>query len=81
MASNAGVAFVDCDPASDRRKIVEWLAFSNAKIVVVHDTEPDGCPAYDWGDCLSMFKYIFHDNSQTPWTTLLSQTIDITHIQ
>ena len=80
MAANAGVVFVDCDPAGDRRKIVEWLAKSEAKLVVVHDTEPDGCPAYDWGNCWSLFKYRLHDNSQTPWTSLLSQTIDITNI-
>lgn len=80
MARDAGVVFVDCDPAHRRADIVRWLAQSNVKIVVVHDTEPDGCPDYNWGDCMSGFKYRLHDTAEKPWTTALSNTIDVTKI-
>jgi len=80
IADNAGVVFVDCDPANRRADIVRRLSQMNVGIVVVHDTEPDSCPEYNWGDFASGYKYQFTDSAEKPWTTALSNTIDVTKI-
>ena len=68
-----GVALVDHAPAKRRKIDIARLA-DRADVIVVHDTEE---PAYGYDRVLSTFKYRLDDRSCTPWTTLLSNTLDV----
>ena len=68
-----GVVFIDHRPG-ERRKI-DIERFSNlADIIVVHDTEEMG---YQYEDVLSKFTYRYDYKRYRPYTTLVSNTIDV----
>ncbi len=69
-----GVVFVDHRPA-ERRKVDIARLKGQADIIVVHDTE--GAPCYDYESVLKTFKYRYDYKKYSPWTTLVSDSIDV----
>lgn len=72
QALRFGVAFVD--HAADRRvPEILWLA-NRADVIVVHDTE---CDAYGYERLNGLFRWTITYQDQTPWTTVMSNFIDV----
>lgn len=73
-----GVVFIDHDPTS--RRHIEARALANtAKFVVIHDSEPNRNCKYD--EIYHLFKYRFDYKESTPWTTILSNFVDLTDLK
>jgi hypothetical protein len=72
-----GVVFVDHHPSERRR--IEAIRFKDlADIVVVHDTERTGEP-YGNEEIMKHFKYQYTYKATRPWTSILSNKIDVTN--
>lgn len=66
-----GVVFIDHSPAE--RRMVEIEKFKDlADYIVVHDTEPENDKEYHYSKIWPLFKYIFHYNKISPWTSVVS---------
>jgi hypothetical protein len=79
------VVLVDEAPGEHRKTTLEMFAWYpvHFEILVVHDSEPPGWNASDYQvrPLFSKFKYVKDDipkEKGQPWTTALSQTIDVT---
>ena len=68
-----GVALVDHAPAARRVVDIERLA-KHAEVVVVHDTEDS---TYGYDSIYDSFAYRLDDRDERPWTTLLSNYVDV----
>jgi len=68
-----GLVFVDTAPPLTRGKLVERLLRS-ADVFVLHDTESPGAYGYD----LSQFRCQMTDKAHWTWTTVASNTVDVT---
>jgi hypothetical protein len=68
-----GVAFVDHAPAERRRVDIRRLAH-RAQVIVIHDTES---PIYGYEDVLKSFAHRLDCRALTPWTTLVSNFVDV----
>jgi hypothetical protein len=67
------VAFVDHRPA--QRRVVEIARLAHrAELLVVHDTES---PEYSYEAIIGSFAYRLDYREQLPWTTLLSNYVDV----
>jgi len=64
------VAFIDCSIAGDRLKAVELL--KDCPCLVAHDTEADY-----WQESLRTFKYVKHWTQMMPYTSYLSNVLDV----
>lgn len=74
-----GVVFIDHAPAE--RRIIEIEKFAkNADYIVIHDTEPENDPSYQYSKIWPKFKYIYHFNKIFPWTSVVSNTKDLKNI-
>lgn len=71
-----GVVFVDNRPGERRKDDIRRFA-NRAKIVVVHDTE---APSYEYETVFSLFKYRFDYRKYIPYTTVVSNYIDVNTI-
>lgn len=69
--SRAGVLFIDSDPG-EQRKLVLMQQANNADFIVVHDTEPNCHPKYQWGDCFDSFLFRHTDARYERWTEVVS---------
>ncbi len=81
---NIGVLFIDHAPG-ERRK-ADLIKYSEAaQIVVIHDSEPKGWNASNYGvrEFFHLYKYKAELPSTEPlgaWTTILSNTIDVSKL-
>lgn len=74
-----GVIFVDHGPAN--RRIVEIEKFADkADYIVVHDTEPENDPPYQYSKIWPKFKHIYHFNKVIPWTSVVSNFNNLNNI-
>lgn len=74
------VCLLDLAPGEYRRVALMKL---NADIIVIHDSEPKGWNASDYRvrPLFNQFKFVKDDQPKekgSPWTTALSNTIDVT---
>lgn len=72
-----GVVFIDHHP-SYRRSIDAIRFKDHADLVVIHDTERDD-ENYRNSDIWPHFKYHFHYKDARPWTSIVSNKIDVTN--
>ncbi len=73
-----GILFVDCAPGEIRKDLIAKYA-NEASVVVVHDTEPGAEYVYHMAEVLNSFKYrLDYKPEGKPWTTAVSNCIDIT---
>lgn len=70
---HCSVALVDNNPAEARVTCIEAVRH-HAQIVIVHDTESSN-PGVE--DALQRFRYRIDDKRQLPWTSAVSDTIDV----
>jgi hypothetical protein len=71
-----GVVFIDHRPGERRRVDIERFS-DKAEIIVVHDTEEKG---YMYEYVLSKFKYRYDDKRYNVYTTVVSNTIDLSSL-
>lgn len=79
------VVLIDESPGEHRKEAIQLFASYpvHSQVLVVHDSEPPGWNASDYRvrPLFSKFKYMIDDvpkEKGAPWTTALSQTIDVT---
>ena len=70
---HCSLAFVDSEPAESRTPCIEAVRH-HAQIIVVHDTNSDN-PGVE--DALQRFRYRIDDKRQLPWTSAVSDTVDV----
>lgn len=78
------VCLLDLAPGEYRK--VALMKLTNTQIIVIHDSESPGWNASDYRvrPLFSKFKYMIDDipkEKGAPWTTCLSNTIDVTKFQ
>jgi hypothetical protein len=74
-----GVILVDHSPAE--RRIEEIKKFADkADYVVIHDTEPDRENEYHYSGIWPFYKYIYHFNKISPWTSVVSNSKKLDNI-
>ncbi len=71
------VALVDQSPAHERAKAVEALK-DNTDLIVCHDSEHR---LYNLEPALADFKYRVEWKRYAPWTTVVSNTIDLSFLE
>lgn len=74
--SKRGVVFIDHHPES--RRGLDAIRFKDsAQIIVMHDTErPE---KYNYGGVWEHFKYVHHWKDCRPWTSVVSNYIDLSN--
>lgn len=74
------VALIDESPGEHRKDSIQML--THVKVVVIHDSEPDGWNASDYQVRQHFDKYKYHTDYKAPkpgaWATALSNYIDVT---
>lgn len=74
LQDHYGLAFVDhgqpCRREDEIRRLID-----RTEVFVMHDTEEDF--AYGYGRIMPMFKYKFTDKCQKAWTTVASNSVDV----
>jgi hypothetical protein len=70
-ASKWAVAFVDSRPSTARKHLIHRLR-TQAKYIVVHDTEPEREPIYQYQGVLDTFEYRWDFKGYSPYTTVVS---------
>lgn len=78
--NKCGVCLLDLAPGEYRKVALKKI---NAHIIVIHDSEPPGWNASDYQirPLFKNFKYVKDEIAEikgSPWTTALSNTIDVT---
>lgn len=75
---HAGVVFIDHHPSE--RRLVDTLRFKEvADLIVIHDTERQNDDQYRNEEIWPHFKYVFHWKDARPWTSIVSNVIDVTN--
>lgn len=74
-----GVVFIDHAPPERRTTEIEKFA-NNADYIVIHNTEPDKENDYRYAKIWPLFKYIYHFNKVSPWTSVASNTKNLYNI-
>lgn len=74
-----GIVFIDHSPVE--RRVIEIERFADkADYIVIHDTEPEQDPRYQYSKIWSKFKYIYHGNKVSPWTSVVSNFKNLNNI-
>lgn len=71
-----GLAFIDHSPMRKRYVDIKRLA-SHADILVIHDTQPESDQVYNYSTVFPLFKYRLDFTKFTPWTSAVSNSIDV----
>lgn len=71
-----GIAFVDQAPAAKRKDSVKRLA-NHAQVVIIHDSQGRSGKHYHYNEIYPLFKYLYCYNKALPYTTVLSNFIDV----
>lgn len=76
VVADWAVIFIDHAPAERRVVEIDRLA-NRCQLMVVHDSEH---PLYNYEPSFAKFKYRFDYKRLCPWTTILSNTVDVSKI-
>lgn len=71
-----GLVFIDHGPNSRRHIDVARLA-KYAQVIVMHDTEPEADRGYKYSKVFPLFKYKFDFKKYKPWTSAVSNFVDV----
>lgn len=74
---NVDVLLIDHAPG-ERRKTDVYRFSEKAKIIVIHDTEPQADHGYQFSTIWKYFKYRIDDSNLGTWTTAVSNFVDVT---
>lgn len=72
---DAGVVFVDLHPSNMRHEMA--IKFKDADLLVIHDTERED-ENYQNSKIWQHFKYRYDWKEARPWTTIVSNKVDLT---
>jgi hypothetical protein len=78
--TNWGLIFVDHAPDGRRKVEVKRLA-DKTQFMVVHDTQPSARKHYHFETVFPAFKYQFDYTKVEPYTSVLSNFVDVTKIK
>ena len=73
------IALVDSHPESSRRELAMRLA-ENAHYIILHDSDPKCDFAYKYTDIYDFFNYRYDYTKKSPYTTVVSNLIDVTKL-
>lgn len=79
MPKHISVLFIDHHP-SNRRSVDTIKYKDTADYIVIHDTERDD-ESYDYSRIWPHFKYVYHYRDAKPYTSVVSNIIDVTKWQ
>ncbi len=71
------VVFIDHSPRRPRTRGDDAVKFINADLIVLHDTEPESSTHYGYDQVFPLFKYRYDWNLCKPYTSVVSNTIDV----
>lgn len=74
-----GLAFIDHGPNERRQIDIKRLA-NHADIIVIHDTEPACDNLYHYSSIFPLFKYRVDFTKYKPWTSAVSNFVDVSKI-
>jgi hypothetical protein len=72
------VVFIDHSPKRPRTRGDDAVKFKNVELMVLHDTEPESVENYGYQQVFDKYKYRCDWTLCKPFTTILSNTIDVT---
>lgn len=71
------VVFIDHSPKRPRRRGDDAVKFTNADLIVLHDTEPGELEHYGYEQVFKKFKYHYTWDLCKPHTSVVSNTVDV----
>ena len=71
-----GLIFIDHGPNKRRHVEIERLK-DKCDIMVIHDTEPESDAGYLYSRIWPLFKYKYDFTLYKPWTSAVSNTVDV----
>ncbi len=71
------VVFIDHSPKRPHLRGDDAIKFTNADLIVMHDTEPECRANYGYDKVFPLFKYRYDWNLCLPHTSVVSNTIDV----
>ena len=74
-----GLVFIDHSPLRERYKDIKRLA-NYADVIVIHDTQPESDKYYKYSTIFPLFKYRLDFTKYIPWTSAVSNFIDISKL-
>ncbi|MBI2634984.1 MAG: hypothetical protein HYW79_00315 [Parcubacteria group bacterium] len=74
-----GLAFIDHSPMRERYIDIKRLA-NYADIIVIHDTQPQSDWVYRYSKIFPLFKYRLDFSKYIPWTSAVSNFIDVSKL-
>src|SRR3990167_1526965 len=75
------VVFIDHSPKRPRTRGDDALKFTNADLMVLHDTEPESQVNYGYDKVFPKFKYRYDWTLCKPFCSIISNIIDVTKWQ
>jgi hypothetical protein len=72
------VVFIDHSPKKPKTRGDDAMKFTNADLIVLHDTEPNSLEHYGYQQVFDKYKYHYHWQECKPFTSIVSNTIDVT---
>ena len=72
------VVFIDHSPRKPRRRGDDAMKFTNADLLVLHDTEPESLEHYGYEQVFKAYKYRYDWTLCKPYVSVLSNVIDVT---
>lgn len=70
-----GIVFIDHEAG---RRGVDAVKFTNADVIILHDSEPEAWAEYGYDKVWPQFKYRKDYTENRPHVTLVSNTVDVT---
>lgn len=72
------VVFIDHSPRRPRTRGDDAIKFTNADLIVLHDTEPGEAEHYGYTQVFEKYKYRYDWKLCLPYCSIVSNTIDVT---
>src|SRR3989344_8864510 len=74
-----GLVFIDHSPLRKRHIDIKRLA-NHADVIVIHDTQPESDKYYNYSKIFPLFKYRLDFTKFKPWTSAVSNFIDVSKL-
>ena len=72
------VVFIDHSPRRPRRRGDDAMKFTNADLIILHDTEPGEAEHYGYTQVFKKYKYRYDWKLCLPYVSVVSNVIDVT---
>jgi hypothetical protein len=75
------VVFIDHSPRKPRTRGDDAMKFTNADLMVLHDTEPESAGHYGYDQVFKKYKYRYDWKLCKPYCSIVSNVIDVSKWQ